>query len=231
MKLLSRNELERSPIVANNRMNRERGLSGVNSYQKDLGLDVLEYLLNRVDTVLDVRWMDLCCGRGKALIEAAGQIRNSSLSERIQLEGLDLVGMFDPYPMGYATYLSLKEGSIQDWQPEVSYDLITCVHGLHYVGDKIGSICHALQQLTPNGQFWAHLDPQNIRDDSGKAIGNSIISSWKTFGCEFQSRKRILKCRGKQTLPDNWEYLGADDTAGPNYTGQEAVNSYYRFIL
>jgi hypothetical protein len=27
----------------------------------------------------------------------------------------------------------------------------------------------------------------------------------------------------------NFEYLGADDQAGPNYTGQPVVNSYYSF--
>jgi hypothetical protein len=42
--LLDEKSLTRSYVVANSSMNRERGLSGANSYAKDLGFVPLEYL-------------------------------------------------------------------------------------------------------------------------------------------------------------------------------------------
>jgi hypothetical protein len=36
MDLLSNQNLESSPVVANNRMNRERNAVGINSYEKDI---------------------------------------------------------------------------------------------------------------------------------------------------------------------------------------------------
>jgi hypothetical protein len=74
-------ELERSSVVANNAMNRERGLDGVNSYARDLGFHPLKVLPPNGS------WLDLCCGRGNALIEAA-QRRTGNLV------GVDLVDFF-----------------------------------------------------------------------------------------------------------------------------------------
>ena len=36
------------------------------------------------------------------------------------------------------------------------------------------------------------------------------------------------ECEGRKITTLSYVYLGADDTAGPNYTGQPAVNSHYR---
>src|SRR5262249_8577045 len=36
-----------------------------------------------------------------------------------------------------------------------------------------------------------------------------------------------IVCEGRKDFTLNYRYLGADDAAGPNYTGQAAVNSYY----
>ena len=79
--LLSRAQLERSTVVANSGMNRERVLWGVNSYQKELGhtrsaraMDILGFLTARAREYDTVRWVDLCCGTGNALIQAAGGI-------------------------------------------------------------------------------------------------------------------------------------------------------------
>ena len=44
MKLLSDDELERSAVVANCRMNRERDLTGSNGYSKEIGFNPLDYL-------------------------------------------------------------------------------------------------------------------------------------------------------------------------------------------
>jgi len=47
MSLLLNDRLELSPIVANNRMNRERNAVGVNSYERDIWLSPIEFLTER----------------------------------------------------------------------------------------------------------------------------------------------------------------------------------------
>lgn len=64
-------ELEQSDIVANSRMNRERACVGPNSYAREMGFDPLAFLQTRLCTQERVAWLDLCCGRGRALIQAA----------------------------------------------------------------------------------------------------------------------------------------------------------------
>ncbi len=39
-----------------------------------------------------------------------------------------------------------------------AFDLITCVHGLHYAGDKLAVLTRAVDWLTPGGLFAADLD-------------------------------------------------------------------------
>lgn len=41
------------------------------------------------------------------------------------------------------------------------------------------------------------------------------------------TRRKRLKRHGHSTITIPWRYRGADDQAGPNYTGQRAVTSYY----
>lgn len=41
-------------------------------------------------------WLDLCCGTGRALVQAAHQLRRDGLADRITLVGVDLVDHFDP---------------------------------------------------------------------------------------------------------------------------------------
>ena len=48
MNLLGDDILERSAVVANCRMNRERNLVGSNGYDKELGLNPLDFLRERV---------------------------------------------------------------------------------------------------------------------------------------------------------------------------------------
>ncbi|WP_457031359.1 hypothetical protein [Kitasatospora sp. P5_F3] len=43
--LLTDYDLDRSTVVANSTMNRERALTGVNSYRRKLGFDPAEWLL------------------------------------------------------------------------------------------------------------------------------------------------------------------------------------------
>ena len=69
--LLDHLTLEGSPIVANNSMNRERELCGTNGYEIELGFEPYAFLCERLQVEPHVRWLDLCCGTDRALIEAA----------------------------------------------------------------------------------------------------------------------------------------------------------------
>lgn len=104
-------------------------------------------------------------------------------------------------------------------------DLITCVHGLHYIDDKMDIIASSVSWLTQNGQFAAILDPANLHLRDGSST--RILSAMRQAGFSFSSRHKLLQCRGSLQLAKLPRYLGANDQAGPNYTGQPAVDSYY----
>jgi trans-aconitate methyltransferase len=140
--------------------------------------------------------------------------------------GVDLVGMFlDPGPD--LTCLGLVEASLTSWRPDRPFDLITCVHGLHYVGDKLGLIARAASWLTDDGIFVANLDLANIKLSEGRAAGRVVSTDLGRAGVPYDRRKRLISCRGRKVVDLPHRYLGADDQAGPNYTGQPAVDSYY----
>jgi trans-aconitate methyltransferase len=44
------------------------------------------------------------------------------------------------------------------WEPGQACDLITCVHGLHYGGDKLAVLTRAASWLAPTGLLAADLD-------------------------------------------------------------------------
>jgi SAM-dependent methyltransferase len=224
MELLGDDELERSAVVANCRMNRERGLSGSNGYDRELGFQPLDFLKERPSPGTPATWLDLCCGSGKALIEAATIIRSEGL--HIEIVGVDLVGMFRCFDLT-CTCLRLVEASLTTWMADRTFDLITCVHGLHYVGDKLGLIARAASWLADDGLFVASLDLASIKLADGRAAGRKVSSDLRRAGLEYDRRKRLIFCRGRRVVDLAYRYLGADDQAGPNYTGQPAVNSYY----
>ncbi len=209
-RLLDHAALERSSVVANNAMNRERNLDGVNSYRKDLGFSPLAHLVDNSKS----SWLDICCGSGRALIQAA------RAQAGLRLVGVDLVDFFDPFS---DPGLTLTAASIIDWAPDPgrTFDLITCVHGLHYIGDKLGVLARALRWLAPGGLFAAHLDLANVKLVSGGRLPRL------PRGLRYDSRRRLVTCRGPLELRLELEYAGADDTCGPNFTGQPAVDSYY----
>ncbi|SIO59125.1 Methyltransferase domain-containing protein [Singulisphaera sp. GP187] len=229
MDLLDDDELERSAVVANCRMNRERNLVGTNGYAKELGFNPLDILQERTSRGGPAAWLDLCCGSGKALIEAARIVHDQGLGRMVTLVGVDLVGMFlrpDPDLLG----LRLVKASLSDWCPDRHFDVITCVHGLHYVGDKLRLIARASSWLTEDGLFVASLDLQNLKRGDGGSAGRRVATALRREGLEYDPRRRLLRCRGKQSIDLPFRYLGADDRAGPNSTGQPAVNSFYEGV-
>lgn len=207
-------------------MNRERQLAGVNSYERELGLRPLDILRGAVSANGTAAWLDLCCGTGRALIQAAAQLREEGLASRTALVGVDLVDAFDSRPAAL-TSLELVAAPIGGWTPDRSFDLITCVHGLHYVGDKLAAISRAASWLTPAGRLVADLDlaavivPQAARQ---------LARTLREAGFSYDSRRHRVSRVGLLEARLPFRYLGADDQAGPGYTGQPAVVSHYAVV-
>ena len=219
---LQRQSLDRSPIVANNAMNRERELEGSNGYSRDLELDLAAFCEERLARGGSARWLDLCCGSGRALIQAAERFGARGLT----IVGVDLVDFFAPQPPELQG-LRLEVASLRDWAPaEADFDLVTCVHGLHYVGDKLGLIAKACGWLAEDGLLVANLDLAQVLLREGSAA-RRVPKALRAQGLDYRPRKRLLRCEGRRALSFPFRYLGADDQAGPNYTGQPAVASHY----
>ena len=222
MGLLDDPRLERSDIVANSRMNRERGLEGGNGYAKDLGFNPVEVLSELLAEGEPASWLDLCCGSGKALVEAAARLERAGLSRRVTIVGVDLVGMFVPAPHAC---VRLEEASVLRWRPKGAFDLITCVHGLHYVGDKLRVLANAAAWLSERGRFVANFDARSIK--IAGAPSGKVVTALRAEGFQYNPRTRRVSRTGGANVRFPFRWLGADDTAGPNYTGQPAVDAHY----
>jgi SAM-dependent methyltransferase len=200
--------LERSSVVANCAMNRERTLAG---YSRELGVDIPAELRGG-------RWLDLCCGSGRALAEAAALLPAG-------IVGVDLVDHFVPGPRPPS--LRLITASVTTWTPDARFDLITCVHGLHYVGDKLGVLARAASWLTEDGLLVASFDARGVRLRDGSPAGRPLTAALRREGFAYDPRRRLISLRGSRDVHLPYRYAGADDQAGPNYTGQPAVDSFY----
>ncbi len=217
--------LEQSPVVANCSMNRERRLHGSNGYDHELGFDPVAYLEGRLASHDEVRWLDLCCGSARALFEADGLLV-AKPSGQLRIHGVDLVDHFAG--RSESPKLSLEVASLRDWEPSVRYDLVTCVHGLHYVGDKLGLLVRIAKWLPDDGLFVGNLDLDNIALPGDRSSRREVPKWMRAHGIEFDPRCRLVSIRGHQTIEPAFRYLGADEHAGPNYTGQAAVDSHYQ---
>lgn len=228
MKLLGDDALKRSGTAANCQMNRQRTLSGSNGYAKELRLNPLEFLLERGGA--KVRWLDLCCGEAKALLEAAQMVHRQGLDGRVEIVGVDLVAQ--PSPANPESLcLRLVQASLTHWEPAGHFDLITCVHGLHYIGDKLALIARAVSWLTDNGQFVANLDLNNIKFTDGRLAGRIVARELRQVGLDYNRRAKLVRCSHRLEVQLPFRYCGADDQAGPNYTKQPAVDSYYQAVV
>ena len=224
--LLGDAHLEQSGVVANCRMNRERVLVGSNGYDRELGFNPLEALCERLENQPTARWLDLCCGEGRALIEAAELAQARGVGDRVEIVGVDLAGMFVQAPPDLRG-LRFVQASLNAWQPDREFDVITCVHGLHYIGDKLGLLARAASWLTSEGVLAASLGLENFRDARGRPAARRLSQALRQAGFTYHARARRIECEGHRQVEFPFRYLGADDNAGPNYTGQPAVNSYY----
>ncbi|MFF4818993.1 class I SAM-dependent methyltransferase [Kitasatospora sp. NPDC001309] len=229
VRLISDSELSASSVVANSTMNRGRGLRGVNSYTRELGFDPVAWLREHGGAAPG--WLDLCSGEGRALVEAA-----RVLPAGAELTGVDLVGPLVPPPVpppapAAGARLRLVTAALADWVPERSYQLITCVHGLHYLGDQLGAIARAASWLAPEGRFAAHFDPESVRRPDGSGAGRAVLAALRAAGFEYRARRHLLLLDGGRPVALPFGYAGADPAAGPNWTGQPAVGSYYHSLV
>jgi len=227
MPLLSEDKLIWSATVANSRMNRERKASGVNSYEQDIHFKPEDYLQNVLRLKGQASWLDLCCGQGKALSQVYQFFNQQNLSKQIKLVGIDLVEDFQIHiapESGIEIYIT----PLLDFESNDTFDLITCVHGLHYIGDKLKAIEKACSLLSNTGLFIANLDLNDILIENASS-NNFLTTLFKKHDLEYNSRKKLLIKNGHAAIDFNLRYLGADDNHGKNYTGQESVKSYYSF--
>ena len=223
--LLDDDNLHASAVVANCSMNRERQLAGVNSYTRELGFDPLGVLRAAIAGSGRGAWLDLCCGTGRALVQAALALRDEGLLPRAVITGVDLVDAFATRPPGLPAP-QLVSSPVSTWTPSRSFDLITCVHGLHDIGDKLAVLTRAASWLAPGGILIADLDLAGIRL-AGQPATRRLSRALRDAGFRYDSPRHRISRTGRleATLP--YRYLGADDHAGPNYTGQPAVTSHY----
>ncbi|MEC3918015.1 class I SAM-dependent methyltransferase [Nocardia sp. CDC160] len=211
--LLDDTRLEQTAVVANSAMNRDRRLA---AYRRELGFDPVAWLLARPGPQ---RWLDVGCGSAHALFEAS-----ESLSGRVRIVGLDLVDYFGgPSRPG----IDLVTASVLDWNPDEPFDLITSVHALHYVGDKLAALSRMSSWLTADGHLAANFDTSALRNRNGAALGRQLSTALRRNGFDYNSRTHRITRTGVARPVWEFRYLGADAHAGPNYTGQEAVGSHY----
>jgi SAM-dependent methyltransferase len=169
-------------------------------------------------------------GSGRALVQAADELDRAGLADRVQIVGVDLVDYFAATPRPLPG-LDLVTASVTDWVPDRTFDLITCVHGLHYVGDKLGVLSRVAGWLTGNGRFLADLDPDGVRLADGRPAGRRLSAALRAAGFDLDGRRHRISRTGAGLVDLPYVYLGADDHAGPNYTGQPSVRSHYRAQL
>ncbi len=93
---------------------------------------------------------------------------------------------------------------------------------------KLSEISQLTGYLKPDGIFLANLDTNNIFDAVGNNKGKKINSVLRSNGMTYDTRKNLLRCNAKKNIKFPFQYLGADDRFGKNYTGQKVVASYYK---
>ena len=224
--MLRADELLSSPVVANATMNRGRGMSGVNSYERDLRFSLMDFLAERVRERGKALWYDACCGEGRALVEAGTRFAAAEWGRQVQIVGVDLVGMFTPEQVPNCT---LTAANVAAFTLEEPADLITCVHGLHYLGDKLGFLRHAHAMLAPGGLLLAHLDPDNLRAfGAGASIWRQAVRHAAKGGVAVDFKGHVLRiARTEAPLNFGLTFQGATVSEQPNYTGITVIDSWY----
>jgi hypothetical protein len=74
---------------------------------------------------------------------------------------------------------------------------------------------------------WDH-DVTAVRRPDGSPAGRRLRAALRAAGFDYDPRRHRISRTGPGEVSLPYAYLGADDRAGPNYTGQPAVHSHYR---
>ncbi len=223
--MLDADELLASPLVANATMNRGRGLSGVNSYERDLRFAPLPFLAARAEARGEALWYDACCGQGRALAEAGRQIDAAGWGSKVRLVGADLAGMFvSPLP----PRVQFVQADAVAYSLGARADLITCVHGLHYLGDKLAFLQNAYAQLAPGGLFLGSLDAANVCGPGGAPIFARLARRARRGGVRLELKGQVLHLERTGALLDfRAVYRGAAASARPHASGITVIESWY----
>ena len=83
-----------------------------------------------------------------------------------------------------------------------------------------------MERLSEPGVFIANLDLNNIHFLNCDAE-KQLKDIFKQNNVQYNSRTRLLTCKGPRHINFNVAYKGANDEVGPNYTGQDSVCSVY----
>jgi SAM-dependent methyltransferase len=224
-RLLSNAELLASETVANSCMNRDRGLSGVNSYARELGFDIVDFLQERVVQNGEAFWYDACCGTGRALAQFVNS--GEPRAQAVRVLGVDLIGDFVASPASPAE-LRLVAADVVSFRPESPADLITCVHGIHYLGDKLKFLETVYAALAPGGVFIGHFDPANLRFTESGTDWSRLLRRIRAEGVNMEVRRhRLHMVRNDTPLSFGLVYQGAQRAEGPNFSGMVGVDSWY----
>ncbi|MFD0856653.1 SAM-dependent methyltransferase, partial [Actinomadura adrarensis] len=63
----------------------------------------------------------------------------------------------------------------------------------------------------------------------GTEAGRRLTAELRAQGFTCDTARRRIALHGRHEVNFSHRYLGADDAAGPNYTGQPAVDSFYEW--
>ena len=148
-----------------------------------------DHLEQKIKEFGSASWLDICCGKGNALIQTAEYLSQKGLLIKTKLQGIDLLDFFAP-KHSYTNNIEFFIGSMVDWKPDSTYDLITCSHGLHYIGDKLHVIEAAIGALNTHGLFIANMDLNNINITEHNA-GLYIKKLLKLYKIDYNSRTKI----------------------------------------
>ena len=153
-------------------------------------------------------------GGDLAGLVTAAATPEAGLSDAVELIGVDHVGAFDPAPAGAG--LRLICAPALAWTPTRSFDLITSVHGMHFLGDKLALLSRAAGWLTPTGRFVADLDLSSIRLLDGAPAGRRLTARLRPLGSPTTRGDAALAApaAARSTCPTP---TPADHRAGPNY--------------
>jgi SAM-dependent methyltransferase len=226
-----------SDIVVNAAMNRGRGFAGVNSYTRDLKqFDITAFLQERLKTnhAKMAYWLDACCGEGRALTEATRLWDHTDWGKCIEIIGLDLwddLPAPQDFPDGPALRFVAADAAV--WNPDAPLDLITCVHGLHYLPDKIGFLERAYSWLAADGGLLlAHLDTENIRQhESETAVWPTLSRRARQQGVSLHLSNHLLRMERTLDSPDTVtfgvNFVGRTVSERPNVSGMTVIDSWY----